>query len=95
MVVLDISSSNNNLGIDENILRMMSKNTIMPFSYGGGIKTLHDIEKCLKIGCDKVVINNSNLYDKHLLKNSIKNFGKQTIVVSIDYKKIKWKRINF
>lgn len=95
LVVLDISSSNNNLGIDENILRIMSKNTIMPFSYGGGIKTLHDIEKCLKIGCDKVVINYCNLYDKILLKNSIKDFGKQTIIVSIDYKKIDGKELIF
>ena len=88
LIVLDISASKKNIGIDENILRMMSKNTIMPFSYGGGINALNDIEKCLKIGCDKVIINYCNLYDKFLLKNSIKIFGKQTIVVSIDYKKI-------
>ena len=48
---------------------MMSKNTLMPFSYGGGIKTLYDIEKCLNLGCDKVSLNNVVTKNKNTLIN--------------------------
>ena len=46
IIVLDISSSKKKSLIDLNILKIMSKNTLMPFSYGGGIKNLNDIENC-------------------------------------------------
>ena len=63
----------------------MSKNTLMPFSYGGGINSLHDIERCLNLGCDKVSLNNIIRKDKKFLNMAINEFGSQAIVVSIDY----------
>ena len=86
IIVLDITSSKIGNRVDENILKLMSKNTMMPFSYGGAIKSLHDIEYCLKNGCDKIVLNHSIIHNQNLLKNSIKEFGKQAIVTSINYK---------
>jgi imidazole glycerol-phosphate synthase subunit HisF len=85
IIVLDISCSKNNQTFDDKILRMMSKNTMMPFSYGGGIKTLADIEKCLKNGCDKVVINNYIKRNNNFLLSAVNEFGRQAITVSIDY----------
>ena len=85
IIVLDISCSKNDTLLDFNILKMMSKNTLMPFSYGGGIKTLYDIEKCLNLGCDKVSLNNVVTKNKKFLYEAVKEFGSQAIVVSLDY----------
>ena len=85
IIVLDISCTKNNYSFDTKILKMISKNTMMPFAYGGGIKTLADIEKCLKNGCDKVVINNYIRKNDNFLSNAINEFGKQAITVSMDY----------
>ena len=85
IIILDISCSKNNSTLDNKILKMMSKNTLMPFSYGGGIKSLNDIENCLTNGCDKVVINNSIKKNNEFLSKATQEFGKQAITVSVDY----------
>tara|TARA_B100001540_G_C15635891_1_gene564331 strand:+ start:63 stop:827 length:765 start_codon:yes stop_codon:yes gene_type:complete len=85
IIVLDISCSKSKSLLDFNILQLMSKNTLMPFSYGGGINSLNDIEKCLNLGCDKVSLNNIIRKDKNFLNMAVNEFGTQAIVVSIDY----------
>ena len=85
IIILNISSSKKKELLDLNILKMMSRNTLMPFSYGGGIKTLHDIEKCLNLGCDKVSLNNIILRDDKFLNEAVKEFGSQAITASLDY----------
>ena len=69
---------------DLEILSILSKNNIMPLSFGGGINSIRDIELCLKHGCDKVVINSTSI--KISILKASKVFGKQCIVCSIDYK---------
>jgi imidazole glycerol-phosphate synthase subunit HisF len=88
IIILDIGASKENTGVNLNILKLISRNTMMPLAYGGGVSSLDDIEKCLKSGCDKVVINNNALSDIGFLKRSMLNFGAQAIVSSIDYKKV-------
>ena len=85
IIVLDISSSKKKSLIDLNILKIMSKNTLMPFSYGGGIKNLNDIENCLNLGCDKISLNSSLRKNKNFLKEAVNEFGSQAITVSVDY----------
>jgi len=58
----------------------------MPISYGGGINSLQGIEACLKHGCDKVIINTYILQNPGFLKDAIRCFGSQCIIVSVDYK---------
>ncbi len=68
------------------IIRDVSKETFMPITVGGKIKSLQDIEERLKLGADKVAINSHAFKDKNFINNAAKEFGSQCIVVSIDYK---------
>ncbi len=75
-----IGGGNNFLQIIEKI----SKNIFMPFAVGGKINTLKDIENRLLLGSEKVVLNSINFRDKQFLSKAIKEFGAQSIIVSID-----------
>ena len=88
MVILDIDISKKNLSIDSRILDLMISNSLIPITYGGGIKTLFDIEKCLETGCEKVILNSILFEDKTILDQAVKNFGSQSIIVNIDIKSI-------
>lgn len=85
IIMLNISSSKKKELLDLNTLKTMSRNTLMPFSYGGGIKTLHDIERCLNLGCDKVSLNDIIRSDNKFLYEAVKEFGSQAIIASLDY----------
>ena len=65
-----------------------AKNIFVPFGVGGGIKSLKDIEKILKKGGDKVIINSSFHEDKKFLKSAPKTFGSSTIVALVETVKI-------
>ena len=86
IIILDIDSSKKKTGVNIEILNILSKNNIMPLSFGGGISSLKDIELCLKHGCDKVVINSQALKDISFIKKASSVFGSQCIVCSVDYK---------
>ena len=94
IIVLDVESSKIKSKVNLEILKILSRSSLMPFSYGGGIQTIEDIQKCLISGCDKVVINSKCLKDIKFVYEASKVFGSQCIVVSVDYKvlnKDKWK----
>jgi len=74
------------------LLGQVSKVSRMPITIGGGIKTLHDIEVRLRAGADKITINRAALADPSLIKLASREFGRQCIVVSIDYEEIDEKR---
>lgn len=85
IVILDIDASKKNSKVNLDYLNILSKNNIMPLSFGGGISTIKEIELCLKHGCDKVVINSKSLKDISFIKEASSVFGKQCIICSIDY----------
>ena len=87
IIILDITSSKSNYSINYDIINFVSKNTIMPFCFGGGIKNLFEIEKCLKLGCDKINLNTIIDLDKKFLREAVNLFGSQAIVASIDFLK--------
>ena len=86
IIILDIEASKKNYEINLDVLKLLSRNANMPFSYGGGIKTLDDIEKILKNGADKVIINNHAINNLDFIKEASRIFGEQCIVTAIDYK---------
>ena len=86
IIILDIEASKKNKEINIEVLKILSKNANMPFSFGGGIKNLFDIEKSLKAGADKVIINNSAINNLNFIKEASNQFGSQCIVTSVDYK---------
>lgn len=86
IIILDIDASKKKQSINLEILNILSKNNIMPLSYGGGINSIKDIELCLKYGCDKIVLNTKALKNIKFVKEASDIFGSQCITCSIDYK---------
>ena len=70
----------------------VSKVARMPITIGGGIKTLFDIEVRLRAGADKVSINTAALANPSLIELASREFGRQCIVVSVDYEELAGER---
>lgn len=68
-------------------LKNISLNAYVPLTAGGGIRTLSNIEKLLKNGADKVLLNTICFENLDFIKNAAKEFGSQCIVISIDAKR--------
>jgi cyclase len=68
------------------ILRDVARCCFMPLSFGGGLRTVRDMEQRLDAGADKVVLNTQALRDPGLIEQGAREFGSQAIVVSIDAK---------
>lgn len=90
LIFLDIDASKEKRGPNFEVLKDLASECFMPFGYGGGIKDLFQIEKLLKIGIEKIIINKSALDSDILLKESVAHFGSSTIVAAIDVKKNIW-----
>jgi len=64
----------------------VAESVYIPFTVGGGIRSVDDIRDLLKAGCDKVSLNTSAVENPSLVKRASKRFGRQCIVVAIDAK---------
>jgi len=76
-----------------NIVHQASDKIFIPFTVGGGIRSIDDIRQFLKAGADKVAINTAATKNPELIREAAKTFGSQCIVSSIEAKKIaegKW-----
>ncbi|NNC95061.1 MAG: imidazole glycerol phosphate synthase subunit HisF [Chitinophagales bacterium] len=87
LVFLDIDASKEKRLISLEFVRDVGEEANMPFAVGGGIRSLEDIEKIIKAGAEKVVINTAAALDPDFIKNASDTFGSSTIVVCIDVKK--------
>ncbi len=87
LVFLDIRASKEGRTISPDLVKSISEEAFMPFSAGGGIKSLEDAKKIITAGAEKVVLN-TILYKKpEVVKEISKHFGSQAVIVSIDVKK--------
>lgn len=104
IILLDISKKKEymNFRQEDNLIHsktffdlvdQISKINFLPLAAGGGIRSLKDIEKMLKIGCDKVVINTLCIENQGLINEAAKIFGSQCLVGSIDYYEDSLKRL--
>lgn len=84
---LDISITQENREIDYNLIADIASEAFMPFGYGGGIKTVSQVERLFSIGVEKVIINTTAFLNSKIIKEAVKVAGSQSIVVSIDVKK--------
>lgn len=87
MIFVDIDATEESRLVNGRIIEDVSEEVFMPFTVGGGVKSLSDIENLLKSGADKVSINSYALENPKFVKQAAQYFGDQCIVVSIDYKK--------
>jgi cyclase len=87
LIFLDISATDENRGPDFDLLADIASEAFMPFAYGGGVKTVKQIERLFSIGVEKVIINTGAFLDVKFVKESVKVAGSQSVVVSMDVKK--------
>jgi cyclase len=87
LVFLDIDASKENRAPDFDYIQSIASECFMPLGYGGGIKTIGDIEILFSIGIEKVIINSQALNNLELIKLASAKFGNQSIVVSVDVTK--------
>lgn len=88
LVFLDITASHEQRDIILDVVSRTSEVCFMPLTVGGGIRTLEDIRKLLKAGCDKVSINSAAVKDPDFVRQAALRFGSQCIVVNIDPKRV-------
>tara|TARA_Y100000816_G_scaffold92224_1_gene63809 strand:+ start:1762 stop:2526 length:765 start_codon:yes stop_codon:yes gene_type:complete len=85
--MLDIDASYQERSTTLATVEAIANQVFIPFTVGGGIKKIQDIEVLLKSGADKVSINTSAILEPKLIEDASKEFGSQCIVVAIDAKK--------
>ena len=88
LVFLDITASHEQRDIIIDVVQRTSEVIFMPLTVGGGIRTLEDIRRLLKAGCDKVSINSSAVTNPGFVREAALRFGSQCIVVNIDPKRV-------
>src|SRR6478609_1834700 len=90
LIFLDIDASKQNRAPDYGIIEDLATECFMPFAYGGGVTSIDQIQKILKIGVEKVIINHFALGNENFIREACKHFGSSTIIVAIDIKKDLW-----
>ncbi len=79
----------------EEIIEKISKVCFMPLCFGGGIRTVEDVDMLIRKGADKVVLNTGAFQNPGLIEQVAKKYGNQCVVMSIDYKMIEGQPIVF
>lgn len=84
LVYLDITASHEGRKTFIDLVRRVATNVSIPFTVGGGINHVEDVENLLNAGADKISINSAALRNPTLIDNIAKRFGNQVCVVAID-----------
>lgn len=88
LVFLDISATLEARTTTHEMVRQVARQIDIPFTVGGGVRSIDDAAKLLKSGADKVAVNSSAIKRPELIKELSEAYGNQCIVVAIDAKKI-------
>ena len=86
LVYLDITASHEGRKTFTDLVKRVAANISIPFTVGGGIHELSDVDRLLSAGADKVSINSSAIKNPQLIDEIAKHFGSQVCVVAIDAK---------
>jgi cyclase len=84
LVFLDITASSDRRNIVTRMVRDVADRVSIPFTVGGGLRSLEDIQAILRAGADKVSLNTAAVENPALIRDSARYFGSQCIVVAID-----------
>ena len=87
LVFLDITASSDSRNIVVDMVRRVAQKVFIPFTVGGGIRTVEDFRMLLREGADKISINSSAINTPQLISDAADKFGSQCVVVAIDAKK--------
>lgn len=84
LVFLDITASSDNRNTVVDMVRRVAQKVFIPFTVGGGIRTVEDFKMLLREGADKISINSSAINTPRLISDAADKFGRQCVVVAID-----------
>lgn len=84
LVFLDISASSDARSTVADMVRQVAESVFIPFTVGGGIRTVDDFKLLLREGADKISINSSAIQTPRLISDAADKFGSQCVVVAID-----------
>lgn len=87
LVFLDITASSDARETVVDMVRRVAEKVFIPFTVGGGIRTVDDFKAILREGADKIAVNSAALMNPELIKEASRKFGSQCVVVAIDAKK--------
>jgi cyclase len=89
LVFLDITASSDNRNTVVDMVRRVADKVFIPFTVGGGIRTVEDFRMLLREGADKISINSSAINTPQLIFDAAGKFGRQCVVVAIDARRRK------
>ena len=84
LVFLDITASSDSRNIVADMVRKVAETVFIPFTVGGGIRSIEDFKTILREGADKISINSSAINNPNLISEAAMKFGSQCVVVAID-----------
>ena len=87
LVFLDITASCEERDTVVDMVRRVAANVLIPFTVGGGIRTVDDFKKLLREGADKISVNSAAIDRPELIREAAEKFGSQCVVVAIDAKR--------
>ncbi len=87
LVFLDITASSDARETVVDMVRRVAENVFIPFTVGGGIRTVDDFKRILRAGADKVAVNSAAIMNPDLISEAADKFGSQCVVVAIDAKR--------
>ena len=87
LVFLDITATNEGRKTTVKMVEKVAQQVFIPFTVGGGIKSIEDMKVLLSAGADKIAINSAAVKNPDLINSSSKYFGSQCIVVAVDAKR--------
>jgi len=88
LVFLDITASSDNRKILIDLVERTGDQIFIPFTVGGGLRTVEDIKEILRAGADKVSLNTAVVKNPNLITEGSKIFGSQCIMTAIDAKRV-------
>jgi cyclase len=88
LVFLDITASSDKRKILTDLVERTGEQVFIPFTVGGGLRTVEDIKEILRAGADKVSLNTAAVQNPKLISQGVKIFGSQCIVIAIDAKRV-------
>lgn len=87
LVFLDITASSDNRKTVVDMVRRVAETVFIPFTVGGGIRTVEDFRMLLREGADKISVNSAAIANPRLISEAADKFGRQCVVVAIDAKR--------
>lgn len=87
LMILDITATPEKKPINFDLLRDLASECFMPLSYGGGIRSMEDMRQLFKAGFEKISLNTEAANNPQLVQEASREFGAQSVIVSIDIRR--------